>query len=162
VTTRVARTELERTVLPSLWDRLTDEAPGVPGDPSISRAESVARYRAAVRRDVELLLNSRRTIVDVPEALAPLIRSVFTYGLPDVTGMAPQSKEGRERLQRWVRDAVERHEPRLADVRVAITEAEPGRIPQVRFTLSAMLFDTVLDLGTGAYALRDETDGGAA
>lgn len=168
----MARTELERTVLPSLWDRLTDEAPGVPGDPPISRAESVARYRAAVLRDVELLLNSRQTIVEVPEALAPVAHSVFTYGLVDVTGMAVQSKAGRERLVRWVRETVERHEPRLADVHVALVEAEPGRIPQVRFALSALLrmdpspervlFDTVLDLANGAYAMRDESDGVAA
>ena len=60
------RTELERTVQPSLLDRLTDEAPQVPVDPPMTRDASVRAYRASVQRDLGWLLNTRRSIVEVP------------------------------------------------------------------------------------------------
>ena len=64
----MARTELERSVLPSLLDRLTDEQPATPADPPLRSAESARAFRDAEQRDVEWLLNTRRTIVPVPPA----------------------------------------------------------------------------------------------
>ena len=59
----MARTELDRAVLPSLLDRLTDEDPRTTSDVAVSREESVRRFRQAVQRDVEALLNTRRWLV---------------------------------------------------------------------------------------------------
>lgn len=161
----MARTEIERAVLPSVLERLTDTDPRTPADPPVSRDESVRRFRASVLRDVEWLLNTRATYETAPAALGEVRRSVYAYGLPDVTGVAANTTAGRQQLVRWVEDAVATFEPRLADVRVDLAEVRRDTGPQLHFTLSAMLrmdpspeqvmFDTVLDLASGQYALRD-------
>lgn len=153
------RTELERQVQPSLLDRLTDEAPGVAGDPSVSREESVRRYRAGVLRDIEQLLNTRRTIVPLEARHALLAQSVHEYGLPDLCSIAPASPEGQELLTREVRDAIRRFEPRLANVVVRLAGNDQRAAPQVRFVVEGTLrmdpspeqvvFDTVVELASG-------------
>jgi type VI secretion system protein ImpF len=161
----VPRTEPERTVRQSLLDRLTDDDPRAPADPPETREESVRRYRASVLRDVEWLLNTRRPVAPAPPGLAELGRSAFAYGLPDPVGLAVGTPHGRDQLVRWVEETVTAFEPRLAGVRVALAEADQAQSPQVRFTLAALLrvepspervlFDTVLDLASGGYAMRD-------
>ncbi|HEY0777013.1 MAG TPA: type VI secretion system baseplate subunit TssE [Gemmatirosa sp.] len=162
----MARTELDRTVQPSLLDRLTDRDPRTPADPPISREESVRRFRNSVLRDVEWLLNTRRTPETVPEGLSLVSRSVFTYGLPDTTGIAMGSRVGRELLVRRIEQTLATFEPRLADVQVTLTEADQIRSPQVLFAITALLrmdpspeqvvFDTVFDLASGGYAVRPQ------
>lgn len=166
----MARTELDRTVQPSLLDRLTDLDPRTPADPPLSREESVRRFRNSVLRDVEWLLNTRRTADEVPDALSLVRRSVFAYGLPDTTGTAMGSHAGRELLVRRVEQTLAAFEPRLANVSVVLTEADQVRSPQVLFAITALLrmdpspeqvvFDTIFDLASGGYAVRP--DGAAA
>ena len=157
----MARTELERTVQPSLLDRLTDEAPGTPGDVALLREESVRRYRASVPRDVEWLLNSRRTPEAAPTGLRQVRRSTYEYGLPDTLALPISTREGRERLVAWLEQTIATFEPRLTDVRVLLAQAEQKAAPQVRFTVAAVLrmdpspekvfFDTVFDVAAGSY-----------
>mgnify|MGYP001561757014 CR=1 FL=1 len=94
----MARTEIEHIVVPSLLDRLTDEAPKVSVDPQISRADSVRNFRRSVERDVETLLNSRRTMYPAAQNFPELRQSVYDYGLIDTTGIPVGTKAGRERL----------------------------------------------------------------
>ena len=172
------RTELERTVQPSLLDRLTDLAPTMPADPPATREGSARAFREAVQRDLEWLLNTRRTIVPVPPYCAEVRHSVHEYGLPDTTGLAVATSEGREQLLRSVQDALERFEPRLANprVRLADTPNDGGtRSPSVRFVVEATLqmdpspeqvvFDTVLEIASGSYDVfgagaRNDASGG--
>lgn len=155
------RTELERTVLPSLLDRLTDEAPQQPADAPVTPEASVQAFRAAVQRDVAWLLNTRRTIVQVPTAYGELLRSVHEFGVPDTTAVPIGSKQGRDSLVASLQDALERFEPRLGTPRVRIVEIAQVHAPQVRFTVEATLrmdpspeavtFDAVLEVARGGY-----------
>lgn len=160
----MARTQLERTVLPSLLDRLTDLEPSLAGDPPTTHEASVRAYRQSVQRDVEMLLNARRTIDDARlEHLDETARSVLVFGLPDTNSLAVSTEEGRERLLAWLEETLERFEPRLDGVHVRLVDADQGSAPQVRFTVEALLrmdpspeqvvFDTVLELATGAYGV---------
>jgi type VI secretion system protein ImpF len=159
----MARTELERAVQPSLVDRLTDEAPGVTADLLISRDESERRYRTSVRRDLEWLLNTRRTMEPAPAERPELRHSVYDYGLPDTTGVPMDMLRGHERLVAWLEDTIARFEPRLTDVRVRLIEADQVATPQVRFTIEALLrmdpspelvvFDTVLQVARSEYEI---------
>jgi type VI secretion system protein ImpF len=171
----VARTEIERAVLPSLLDRLTDADPRTPADPPVSREESVRRFREGVMRDVEWLLNTRAPHDPLPPGLTGVGRSAYAYGLPDTTGLSGGTEAGRQQLLAWVTAAVAAFEPRLDALHVELTGGGDLREPRVRFTLSALLrmdpspeqvtFDTVLDLASGAYTLRGEAgdpNGGAA
>jgi type VI secretion system protein ImpF len=155
------RTELERTVQPSILDRLTDESPQVPGDPPVTREASVRAFRASVQRDVGWLLNTRRSIVPLPPGCPELVRSVHEFGLPDTTSVPVGSKRGRENMIAMMQDAIERFEPRLASPRVRIIEVAQVHAPQVRFTVEATLrmdpspeavtFDAVLEVARGEY-----------
>jgi type VI secretion system protein ImpF len=163
------RTEIERTVRPSLLDRLTDDAPGDRAEAPTTREESARAYRASVLRDVEWLLNARRTAEPAPAALRQVRRSVYEYGLPDTLALPIATREGRERLVQWIEQTLAAFEPRLAEVRVALVGAEQAQAPQVRFAVSATLrmdpnpervmFDTVFDVAAGGYEVRGADDG---
>ena len=157
----MARTEIERIVPPSLFDRLTDDAPKIGADRSTTREESERAYRASVERDVEALLNTRRTIVTAPEEFTQLANSVYEYGLIDTTGITMGTKAGRDRILGALRDAIERHEPRLTETRIRLVDEDQTSAPQVRFVVEAILlmdrqrervvFDTVLEVASGEY-----------
>jgi type VI secretion system protein ImpF len=161
----VARTEIEHVVTPSLLDRLTDEAPRIGIDGTMTRAESERAFRRSVERDVENLLNTRRTMHVAPEALADVHHSVYEYGLIDTTGIPVGTPGGRDHLLAALRDAIVRFEPRLAEVRVRLIDADQGNAPQLRFVVEATLlmdrerqqvvFDTVLEVASGEYDVHD-------
>ena len=161
----MGRTKIERIVRPSVLDRLIDTEPGLAADPPITREESERRYREAVQRDVELLLNTRRTMIPAPDWCPELQRSVYDFGLIDTTSIPAGTKSGQERLLAALQDTIERFEPRLANVRVRLISAEQVRAPQIRFVVEATLvmnpgqedvvFDTVLEIASGEYDVHD-------
>lgn len=163
----MARTELDRAVLPSLLDRLTDYAPREAADPSTTRDDSARRFRESVQRDLEWLLNTRRTIVAAGPDSREVRNSVHQFGLTDFAGLTTSSAMWRERLVEDVRDSIHRFEPRLVDVVVKLAEAATGGSQQVRFVISATLrmdpspeqvvFDTVLEVSNFTYEVEDKT-----
>jgi type VI secretion system protein ImpF len=162
------RTEIERTAQPSLLDRLTDVAPSIAADPPVTREESERAFRTSVERDVEWLLNTRRTMIPAPEGCPELAHSAYEYGLIDTTRIAVGTKSGRDRLLAALQDAIERFEPRLGEPRVRLVDAQQMKAPQVRFVVEATLlmdpspeqvvFDTVLEVASGEYDVHDPAD----
>jgi type VI secretion system protein ImpF len=156
----MAKGEVERTVELSVFDRLLDEEPGTTSERAMTRAESIERLKESVRRDLEWLLNTRRTPETAPEELEALQTSLYHYGLPDVSSMSRDSPEVRNRLARLVEQAVTAFEPRLAGVRVSLAGGEKSAIGAVRFVVEGMLrmdpspervsFDTMLTTGSGS------------
>jgi type VI secretion system protein ImpF len=61
--------QLDVQVTISVFDRLIDNDPRTSVEAAPTRAETVRRLRAAVRRDIEWLLNSRRIAVPPDEEL---------------------------------------------------------------------------------------------
>lgn len=163
----MARTELDRAVLGSLLDRLTDETPREPADPHISREESARRFRQSVLRDLDWLLNTRRT-VRIATSDSEVHASVYEFGLHDFSGMSSSMADWREVLLADVRDTLRRFEPRLANVTVELSDsaANPAS-QQVRFVISGTLlmdpspeqvvFDTLLELSSGEYQVESQT-----
>lgn len=157
----MARADLERTVQQSLLERLTDDEPLERGEAPLSWAESVRRLKASVHRDLEWLLNTRRTSDAVPEGLEEVRRSVYVYGLPDLSSMSRDSAQTRGRLLRSVEETIATFEPRLANVRVRLAEEVDDARRQLHFVIEAMLrmdpnpepvvFDTTLDIASGEY-----------
>jgi type VI secretion system protein ImpF len=162
----VARSEVERTAQPSLLDRLTDLEPRSPGDVGVSLSESVRRAKASLRRDLEWLLNTRRTSVPVPDGLEEVRRSVFVYGIPDVSSLSYDDADDRAHLLQAMEHAIRTFEPRLADVQVRLVEDVVSHRRELHFVIEAtflldptperVLYDTVLDLTRGDYALRGD------
>lgn len=152
----MARKEIEREVQQSLLDRLVDEEPELAGDPTLTWGESVRRLKVSLRRDLEWLLNTRRTAIAVPEACEELRESLFNFGLPDITEMSRDASDTRARLAREVEEAVRIFEPRLGSVRVVFADDGDGSSMRFHYVVEAMLrldptpervvFDTVLDV----------------
>jgi len=154
----MAKKETEPTVQQSLLDRLSDE------EPPRNRSESVVRYRESVRRDVEWLLNTRRVVHPAPEALHEVRRSLYHYGLPDVSSLPADSPESRVRLERWIAEAIELFEPRLSSVRVSAVRASEESSRRFHFLIDAQLalepdpeqvvFDTYLEVASCRFAVK--------
>ena len=160
----MAKRELERTVQPSLIDRLTDEDPRTSLDSRTTYAESLRRFKAAMQRDLEWLLNTRRIAETPPEEFEEVHKSVYMFGVPDITSMSRDSLPARRRLLHYVEEALVQFEPRLTHLRVSLVEmdAEEKR-RELRFVVEATLrldptpeqvmFDTVLQFSSGQYAI---------
>ena len=159
---------IERTVLTPVLDRLIDLEPGR-ADAPVTFAESVRQYKAAVRRDIEWLLNSRRVHVHVRESLEQVRKSVFYYGLPDVSSLSEDTASDRRRLLASIEEAIRLFEPRMAGVRVSAVEAESASHKrEIRFLIEGTLrmdptpeqvaFDTVLEVSRGEYEIRGNRD----
>jgi type VI secretion system protein ImpF len=162
----MARTELERSVQPSLIDRLTDLELDRPSDGPISRDESERAFRRSVQRDVEWLLNTRRGMVLAGAGHPETHASTLEYGLRDTSGITVGGVEGQQQLVEFVRDSLRRFEPRLANVSVSLREVDEKTPLQVRFVIHATLrmdptpeqivFDTVLEVSSGTYEVEDD------
>jgi len=151
----MAKREVERTVQQPLLDRLTDRDPMSATEARMTHAQSVSEFKQSVRRDVEWLLNTRRIPEPAPDSLSELQDSLYDYGLPDITSLSADSPEVRMQLARRIEEAVTLFEPRLADVKISVTDAGEGGTRQLRFLIEGMLrmepnpeqvaFDTILD-----------------
>src|SRR3569832_1315075 len=83
----MARQEPEQIVTQSVLERLIDREPESPTDTPKSYAQSVRQLKASLRRDLEWLLNTRRNPEAADHRFPQLSRSVFNYGLPDITSL---------------------------------------------------------------------------
>ena len=92
---------------------------------------------------------------------------MYDFGLIDTTSIPVGTKSGRDRLLAALQDAIARFEPRLAQRALAHRCAAASRSP-LRFVVEAVLvmdpgredvvFDTVLEVASGEYDVRELTD----
>ena len=162
----MAKPDSDLTVTPSLIDRLIDRDPRASTDPHTTRAQSVRQLKAALRRDLEWLLNTRRNPDAAADSLAELSHSLFNYGLPDFSSLSLNSPaRSRTPVGGTGKDG--------SDLRAALT-AGPGELVDapghssrvVHFQIEGMLqmdpspeqvsFDTTLQLSSGEYQIRGE------
>jgi type VI secretion system protein ImpF len=116
----------------------------------------------AVRRDLENLLNTRRTVEDWPKDFVEMSNSVLAYGLPDLTGFNLSGPQDCAEMCLLIAGIIARFEPRLRDVQVALAEGTDSKTAKVRFHIKARLrmepalpvgFETVLDVPAGHAAV---------
>lgn len=113
---------------------------------------------------MEWLLNSRSYPVNVDEDLEEISKSVVTFGLPDFTGTSARSHTDLKRINAQLKEAIEKFEPRLLDLKV-ILEPVNNTDRELRFRVEAFLnveptpepvvFDTVLELGSGDFEIKE-------
>jgi type VI secretion system protein ImpF len=155
----MARSLGETTITVSVLDRLIDLEPNNRMENPLSRSQSVRLLKNAVRRDLEWLLNSRRICDPPDEGLKEVIRSAYTYGLPDLSALTMLASGDRNRLVRQILATINQFEPRLANVRLVMIETPDSSKKDVRLRVEAMLrmdpvpepitFDTVIELKSG-------------
>ncbi len=157
------RGDAEGPVTLSVLDRLIDLEPKNQSEAPLSRAQSLRRLKAALKRDLEWLLNTRRTIQEA--SARELERSLYHYGLPDFTGLSLRSTRDQQKITKMLEATVAMFEPRLANVRVTM-EPLPENARRLRFLIEGLLridpapervsFDTVLELSNGQYQVLGE------
>ena len=150
----------------SLLDRLLDDNPGVSTEPPLPASQAARELRAAVRRDLEALLNCRRRAAEPPPALTALDTSLVDYGLPDFSGANMSSPDSRVELTRLIENTIRKYETRFKTVRVELLDnAEPldrtlrFRIDGVLYaepTPEPIVFDSTLEPATGSVQIKGE------
>lgn len=159
-------------LLPCLLDRLTDASPRDKAEGRDERVQFLRQYREGVLRDLAWLLNTSAPLPsegldDFPEVAA----SVLNYGVRNLAG-ASSSGLGPSALERQIREAVERFEPRILRGTLEIK----ARVGSDRTELDSVGFEirgeiwaqpvpenlyvrTEIDLGTGHVAVKDSPNG---
>jgi type VI secretion system protein ImpF len=122
----------------SLFERLTDERPGMREETPRQRWVSVDELRASVMDHLGALLNARRgdELLNMP--YPQLANSVMTYGIIDFNSLSLPNPADRERLRRSIERAITLFEPRLARVKVNLEDWEQHD-PGLRFQIEAEL-----------------------
>ena len=116
-------------------------------------------------RDLEALLNTRGDGgTDLSEEFHELKRSLYTYGLPDLTTFDPDRIADRRRMQQTLAQTLTVFEPRLERVHVHEPILDPNRT--LRFSVEAVFrtehrpeptrFETLLRLDTNTYAVKGQ------
>lgn len=102
-----------RQYLPTLLDRLCDDAPHQPHETPQHYTVTRAQLRNIVQRDLSHLLNTtHREDLMHPQRHAQVARSVLNYGLPPMAGSYVSGQSWNDIEQR-IRHAVLAFEPRL-------------------------------------------------
>jgi type VI secretion system protein ImpF len=166
---RDTKRDLLGPVTLSILDRLLDDEPKSKVEGPLTHSRSLAMLKVAIRRDLENLLNTRCTPEPIMEARVETQRSVYTYGVPDITAMGQNFLYEKERLLGEIEKAVHLFEPRLASVKVSILPAT-GTSRVMRFVIEGMLridpapehvvFDAALELTSGEYQLMGDASEG--
>jgi len=149
----------------SVLDRLIDLDPKHSAEIPLTRAQSLRELRAALKRDLEWLLNTRKTIEPAPDSARETVRSVYHYGFTDVSSKSVLSSKDHGDLVREMESSIAIFEPRLKRAKARMELIE-GSYRALRFVIDGMLcmdpapepirFDTVLDMGKGAYEVKGE------
>lgn len=152
----MAARRAEGTNRPSFLDRLIRGGTGA--------VDTDAGRRRAVIRDLEWLLNTRRIYIGAGEGRPELERSVYQYGLVDISSRADGSAMSAAEIRREIEDTIRLFEPRLERVRVRVREGEDSGARVVRFLVEAMLkadptplpvsFDTRFEIGSRTFEVE--------
>jgi len=147
----------------SVLDRLIDRDPDNRSEVPLTRAQSIRELKVGLKRDLEWLLNTRKTIDPAPESARETVHSVYHYGFADISSKWLLSSRDHADLVREMESAIASFEPRLKRARVRMEVVE-GSYRTLKFVIEGLLcmdpapepirFDTVLELGKGEYEVE--------
>jgi type VI secretion system protein ImpF len=130
-------------------------------DPPRTHSESVRRLKKSLERDLEWLLNTRRTVEELPAGATEVEKSVYWFGLEDLNSLSLSADPDRTGLLRAIEIAIATFEPRLTSVKISLAPAREDGLPEVGFVIDGLLrlepvpervsFDTKLDAAAGKY-----------
>jgi type VI secretion system protein ImpF len=159
----MAKRDATGPVTLSVLDRLIDRDPKTRSEVPFTRAQSLRELKLSLKRDLEWLLNTRRTIDPAPESAREINRSVYNYGFSDISSKSVLSTRDHSDLVRDMELSIALFEPRLKRARVRIEVLE-GSYRSLKFVIEGLLcmdpapepvrFDTVLELGKGEYEIK--------
>lgn len=161
----MAKRDATGPVTLSVLDRLIDSEPKNRSEVPLTRAQSLRELKLALKRDLEWLLNSRKTISPSPDSARETNRSVYHYGFADISSKSVLSTRDHADLVREMESAIAIFEPRLKRGRVRMEQTD-GNYRTLKFVIEGLLcmdpapepvrFDTVLELGKGEYEIKGD------
>ncbi|HEX6502994.1 MAG TPA: type VI secretion system baseplate subunit TssE [Terriglobales bacterium] len=161
----MAQPDVNGPVTLSVLDRLIDTDPKHNAEAPLTRPQSLRQLKAALKRDLEWLLNTRRTIDPAPEGARETNRSVYHYGFPDLCSKSVLSSKDQNDIVREMESAITLFEPRLKRAKVRMEVVE-NSFNTLRFVIEGLLcmdpapepvrFDTVLEVGKATYEIKGE------
>lgn len=159
----MAKRDANGPVTLSVLDRLIDRDPKNRSEVPFTRAQSLRELKLNLKRDLEWLLNTRKTIEPSPDSARETVRSVFHYGFADISSKSVLSTRDHSDLLRDMEAAIAIFEPRLKRAKVRMEQVQ-GRDRVLKFVIEGLLcmdpapepvrFDTVLELGKGEYEVK--------
>lgn len=147
----------------SILDRLLDFEPGNSREPVQQRTVDFRQIMAAVSRDLENLLNTRRNFLIPPPIYPEVNNSLFMYGLPDFTSKNPATTTSRAKLRLEISKAISRFEPRLKNISVKMDfGGKSGRRLKLRIIAVLVVdplsepvsFDTSFDANRNQFSIQ--------
>lgn len=151
------------TFTPTIWDRLIEPGPPPTGQRRPLQL-SLAQYKRAIGRDLQVLLNTRVAITAEELGRYPACKaSIVNFGLADFAQLCLTSSDDRKMVCDLITSAIARHEPRLIQVRARLIE-ETGMVNRLSFVISGQLrlpvdddhvqFDVMLESSSLHYSIR--------
>ena len=128
---------MARIITQSLIDRLIDDDPEGSADVHETEEAAVARYKVALRRDLESLLNTKRPWLPVTDRYPGMDRTIVGYGIPDLSTEDMSVAAVRERVRRTIAQVIREHEPRLSGIDIEMDEGPTSK--GMRLRISAVL-----------------------
>ncbi|KPX21148.1 Uncharacterized protein ALO71_01784 [Pseudomonas amygdali pv. dendropanacis] len=155
----------QHKLLPSLLDRLLDDRPHKSVESSSQRLSSLADYKASIVRDLEILVNTRQSLVaNELEGFANLSGTILDYGMPDFTSRSVLDPQDRLLIQRQLEKAISVGDRRFRSVKVQLLAQQTGQ-RMLTFRVDAVLrlqdisrqvsFDAVLQVNTQEYKVQN-------
>lgn len=168
----MAELTTQERLQPALLDRLTDDEPEKITESRDQRVIALPKLRQCILRDLSWLLNTPH--LAATEDLSPypyVADSVLNYGLPSFAGSAASQVTSSD-IERAIKDAVLRFEPRLIEKSVKVrllpsSDEQSHNSLQIEIEAELwaqpvplrMFMKTELDLEIGAVHLTERSDG---
>ena len=108
----------KRKIRPSILDRLIDDAPDKLMDAPVSTEDQMQSLKENVRRDIEVLFNTRVRSISPHRESAHFDQSLLNYGVPDLTTLNLKQSDQQQKLCRRLEAQIHQFEPRFKTVRV--------------------------------------------
>ncbi len=128
---------------PSILDRLLDDAPDLSVDPPRTRQAQMRDALASLRRDLEVLLNTRRCPTTPPAGLLQLRQSLLSFGVSDFIGANMTTVEQRRVFAARLEETIKACEPRLQNIAVSVLDPRDSaeRVLRLRIEATVVLED---------------------
>ena len=165
----MARVDKTKKLRPSVLDRLFDDETYNKLDHSQGHHQLLKQLRNSIRRDLELLLNTRFYISKPPDNFPELNRSLLNYGLPDLASVNIIDIDKRNEFSRHLEATLNYFEPRFKSVKVSFIDNFEKSDRTLRFRIDAVIyadplpeaivFDSILESATRTVSVKEVSHG---
>lgn len=135
----MARPTTTQALTPSILDRLLDYEPTIQRESQASRTQLIKELRESVRRDLEILLNTRQRCIPLSKDMQHLANTFINYGIPDYTGVNLGVDDEREKFSKIIEKIIVNNETRLKSVKITLIDDYSSVDRTFRFRIDGIL-----------------------